>query len=99
MQSKFSIKKHLYLQVDIIEYTLATQIYRLWRETYREFDMKDDEKKQILQEIKILEWTKEEAIASAALGGKMWNTLGPKENIKQQIKVIRYCHELSVRFS
>ncbi|XP_031394408.1 proton pump-interactor BIP103-like isoform X2 [Punica granatum] len=52
----------------------------------KKFYMKADEKRQIRQEIEQIEWEREEAIATAAVDGKMWNSLDSKENIKQQIK-------------
>lgn len=60
--------------------------------------MEADEKKRICRDIEKLERAKEGAIASAALDGKMWKSLGSKENMKQQIKVNKYCHELSIHF-
>ncbi|OWM91049.1 hypothetical protein CDL15_Pgr023382 [Punica granatum] len=62
------------------------KIHNLKLEIYQKFYMKADEKRQIRQEIEQIEWEREEAIATAAVDGKMWNSLDSKENIKQQIK-------------
>ncbi|KAK4745359.1 hypothetical protein SAY87_011671 [Trapa incisa] len=44
------------------------------------------DRQEIHREMEKLHLATEDAIASAALGGKIWNSLGSKELIKQQIK-------------
>ncbi|XP_031394925.1 proton pump-interactor BIP103-like [Punica granatum] len=57
--------------------------------------MKADEEKQIHQDIESVEREKEEAIATATVVGKMWNSLGSKKNIKQRIEFLRDYVEIS----
>ncbi|KAK4769759.1 hypothetical protein SAY87_030291 [Trapa incisa] len=63
------------------------KIRRLDWESWK-LNFKNDEKEQIHQEMEKLKLEKEDAIESAALGGKMWNSLGSKEDIKQKNKFI-----------
>ncbi|OWM91048.1 hypothetical protein CDL15_Pgr023381 [Punica granatum] len=68
------------------------KIRELSRRIQWRLNIKADEKEQILREIEKIERARAEAIesatASAALNGKMWHSLGSKEDIVQQIKTI-----------
>ncbi|XP_039001973.1 uncharacterized protein LOC120128355 [Hibiscus syriacus] len=44
------------------------------------------DEKQVLEEINELKWARDKAFASAPVKGKIWNSLPPKNVIKQQIK-------------
>ncbi|XP_031392307.1 proton pump-interactor BIP131-like [Punica granatum] len=68
------------------------KIRELSRRIQWRLNIKADEKEQILREIEKIERARaeatESATASAALNGKMWHSLGSKEDIVQQIKTI-----------
>ena len=65
---------------------LMAQIYSLQYRIQHE-SIPLAEEKQILREIKQLEGTREKVIANASVRAKVQDSVGPKEDIQDQVKV------------
>ncbi|XP_065873264.1 uncharacterized protein [Euphorbia lathyris] len=48
----------------------------------------ESQRRKIIEQIKELKWKREKTIANAAVNGRFWRSVGPKQTIQQNIKII-----------
>lgn len=76
-------------------YFLIKQTWWGWHSSLR-YETDQNKAKDRLREIKQYEWDRDRTIANAAVKGKIWNSLGSKKALQNQIKVIIYINMYSL---